>query len=226
MLDLEKIFIGRGGEFLSPPSVLKNKLEKIKAIIFDWDGVFNDGVKDSNFSSSFAEGDAMGTNLMRFGFYLKKGFVPNTSIFTGALNDISKYLATREHFDFLIYKCINKGAAFEDYLVKNNLKPEEVAFCFDDVLDLAMAKRCGLRFYIRTAGRPMFDDYVIRHNLFDYKTGRTGSEGGVREVAELVLGLFDNYDEVVHHRLEFSDTYRKYWETRNQRMTEIVEWKN
>lgn len=225
MIDLEKKFIGLGGVFLSPPSLLKNKLDNIKAIIFDWDGVFNDGVKDSNFSSSYAEGDAMGTNLLRFGFYLKYGFIPNTTVITGALNEISKHLAKREHYDNLYYKCINKGAAFEEYLKDNNLKPSEVAFCFDDVLDLPIAKKCGLRFYINSSGRPLFEDYIAQKNLFDYKTGCKGGENAVREVVELILGLLDNYHEVIENRLDFTEKYQTYLNNRNSLRTEIIEWK-
>ncbi len=225
MIDLEKRFIGIGGEFLSPPSVLKNKVSRIKAIIFDWDGVFNDGVKDTNYSSSFSEGDAMGTNLMRFSFYLSRGEIPVTSIFTGALNDIAQHLAKREHFDYLVFKCINKGAAFEDFLNQNSLSPEEVAFCFDDVLDLPIAEKCGLRFYVNSVGRPMFEDYLLRHNLYDYKTGSKGGENAVREIAELLIGLLGNYDDVVKHRLAFTDTYQKYWDQRNSVSTQIIKWK-
>ncbi len=225
MIDLEKKFIRQGGEFFSPPSVLKNKMAKIKAIIFDWDGVFNNGEKDTNYSSSYAEGDAMGTNLLRFGYYLANGNLPITSIFTGALNEFAKYLSEREHFNYLIYKCIDKGAAFEDFLKKNKLEPQEVAFCFDDVLDLPIAQQCGLRFYVNSPGRPLFEDYLQRKSLYDYKTGNTGGQSAVREIAELILGLLGNYDEVVQHRLSFSSDYAHYLDTRNSVDTQIIEWK-
>jgi len=223
MIDLEKKFIGLGGEFLSPLSIIRAKFSKIKAIIFDWDGVFNNGEKDAGNSSSYAEGDAMGTNLFRFGFYLDKGVIPITSIFTGALNNLSKHLAEREHFNYLIFKCLDKGKAFEEFLTYHNLKAEEVAFCFDDVLDLPIAQKCGLRFYINGSGRPLFDDYITRNNLFDYKTGNSGGHHAVREVAELLLGLLGNYDQVVQHRLNFTDEYQNYLQLRNSAKTEIVE---
>jgi len=225
MVDIEKKFIGIGGEFLSPPSVLKSKLDGIKAIIFDWDGVFNDGVKDTNFSSSYSEGDAMGTNLLRFGFYLHYGFIPNTTILTGALNEISKHLTEREHFNHLYYKSINKGAAFEDFLKRAKIQAHEVAFCFDDVLDLPIAQNCGLRFYINSPGRPLFNDYITKNNLFDYKTGNMGGNNSVREVAELVLGLMGNYEEVIQNRLGFSERYSEYLRLRNSVVSEIIEWK-
>jgi len=39
------------GAFLVTPTELQEKLAKIKAYVFDWDGVFNNGFKDDNASS-------------------------------------------------------------------------------------------------------------------------------------------------------------------------------
>ena len=41
LYDFENI----GGTFITPADHLKEKLSKIKAYIFDWDGVFNNGSK-------------------------------------------------------------------------------------------------------------------------------------------------------------------------------------
>ena len=40
-----RLFEKEGGEFITPPSSFIKKLKGVKAIIFDWDGVFNSGVK-------------------------------------------------------------------------------------------------------------------------------------------------------------------------------------
>ena len=64
-----KLFEKGGGEFVSPPSVFIDKLKKIKAVLFDWDGVFNDGFKRGVDGSIFSEVDAMGTNLLRYALW-------------------------------------------------------------------------------------------------------------------------------------------------------------
>ena len=38
--DLISLFEDLGGEFITPPVKLMQKWSKIKAFIFDWDGVF------------------------------------------------------------------------------------------------------------------------------------------------------------------------------------------
>ena len=59
-----------GGEFVASPRDLQHRLQNIRAFIFDWDGVFNNGAKTGAGGSGFDEADAMGTNLLRFGFWL------------------------------------------------------------------------------------------------------------------------------------------------------------
>jgi len=44
--DISAIFTQLGGEFITPVSELAEKLSSVKAFIFDWDGVFNDGTKN------------------------------------------------------------------------------------------------------------------------------------------------------------------------------------
>jgi 3-deoxy-D-manno-octulosonate 8-phosphate phosphatase (KDO 8-P phosphatase) len=55
MADVEKIFTSIGGTLIIPFNDLKNKAKKIKAFVFDWDGVFNNGSKTSDKGSPFAE---------------------------------------------------------------------------------------------------------------------------------------------------------------------------
>jgi hypothetical protein len=43
---IETIFTKLGGQFMSSMEALEIKLGGIKAFVFDWDGVFNNGVKN------------------------------------------------------------------------------------------------------------------------------------------------------------------------------------
>ena len=40
--EIVQLFESGGGEFFTPPSVFVAKLKDIRAVIFDWDGVFNE----------------------------------------------------------------------------------------------------------------------------------------------------------------------------------------
>ena len=74
----EDIFTSNGGKFITPTSSLKYKLSNIKAVIFDWDGVFNSGEK-GGFPSSFNEVDSMGINMLRFGYFIMLQAFPKYS---------------------------------------------------------------------------------------------------------------------------------------------------
>lgn len=224
MTNIENIFTEQGGVFCVDVKEFKRKLDRVKAYIFDWDGVFNDGTKDHQGSSAFSEVDAMGTNLLRFSHYLHKNTLPLIAIMSGERNVLSFQLGTREHFNSIYFKVKNKVAAFEHFIDANNLKPEEVAFVFDDVLDLGLAEQCGLRMLINRKGNPLFRNYVIKNNLTDYLTAQPGGQFAVREVCELMIGTNGNFDAVIQHRSHFSTVYERYLKERQQTETLSFTW--
>ncbi len=214
--ELKNLFEKQGGEFSLSPSLILTRLKKIKAYIFDWDGVFNTGSKTENAGSSFSEVDSMGTNLLRFGYWLANNHqLPFIGIITGENNQTAIKLAQRESFHHIYFNFKNKALAFEHFTAKFGLREEEVAFLFDDVLDLPIAKMCGLRFMIRRKGSPLFSDYVKRNDYCDYISGQAGGYHAVREISELILGLLKQYDEAMKERIEFSSLYTEYLDHRN-----------
>ncbi|MCF6240011.1 MAG: hypothetical protein L3J74_01550 [Bacteroidales bacterium] len=216
MHDIEKIFKNQGGEFISSLSYIKEKLNTIKAFIFDWDGVFNSGTKGEGISSSYTEADSMGTNLLRFGYWLRNNKkLPFVSIITGENNQSAKKLAVREHFHHIYFKIPNKALAFEHLLKSFQLSAAEVAFCFDDVLEFPIAKQCGLKFMVRRDASPLFKQYAIEHKLCDYITSQQGGNHAVREISDLILGLYGNMNQVIDERTKFSTLYTAYLQERN-----------
>lgn len=180
----------------------------MKAYLFDWDGVFNNGVKTEQGGSPFSEVDAMGTNMLRFGHWLKNEKLPTVGIITGEDNPSALYLAEREHFHSVYFKSKNKLIAFDHFLKANQLQPHEVAFVFDDVLDLGVAEKCGLRILVRHRAAPMFLNYSIKNEIVDYITAN--DDHGVRETCELILSTMDVYDQAIHYRSHFHENYKNY----------------
>ncbi len=90
-----------------------------------------------------------------------------------------------------------------------------MAFVLDDVLDLSIAGRCGLRFLIRREAGPLFKTYVKEKGLCDYISANSGSQYGVREICELVLGISGVFSDVVDNRVKFSNKYHMYISKRN-----------
>ena len=208
MENTEIIFTQLGGNFSRPFAEFKEKLSKVKAYLFDWDGVFNNGVKTEQGGSPFSEVDAMGTNMLRFGHWLKNEKLPTVGIITGEDNPSALYLAEREHFHSVYFKSKNKLIAFDHFLKANQLQPHEVAFVFDDVLDLGVAEKCGLRILVRHRAAPMFLNYSIKNEIVDYITAN--DDHGVRETCELILSTMDVYDQAIHYRSHFHENYKNY----------------
>jgi 3-deoxy-D-manno-octulosonate 8-phosphate phosphatase (KDO 8-P phosphatase) len=208
---LAAIFSELGGEFIAPVDELAVKVSQIKAFIFDWDGVFNDGTKDDNGSSNFSEIDSMGTNLLRFGWWLSSGEeLPLMAVISGERNVRSFQLVQREHYHVAYFRAKHKIEALHHLLERHCLQPSEVAFFFDDALDLSLAEQCGVRIMVRHRGNPLFKKYVIENGLVEYITGCEGHQFAVREGCELLLGLRQVHDQAIVERQRFYPHYERY----------------
>jgi len=208
-MNIESTFTSIGGTFCIPYSTFSEKLSRVKAYIFDWDGVFNDGTKDAQGSSNFTEVDAMGTNLLRFSHWLSHDqTLPICAVMSGERNTLSFQYTNREHFHQGYFKVNHKLLAYRHFLQHHNLKPQETAFIFDDVLDLGLATEAGVRIMIRHNAMPLFKDYVIQNNLADYVTAN--DQFGVREACELIMGTRGNFTQTISNRAGFSSAYMTY----------------
>ena len=212
-------FKNTGGEFLIPPADLAQKILGLRAFIFDWDGVFNDGIKAGKEGSPFSEVDSMGLNMLRFSYYLKFGFIPTIYLVTGEHNPSALHLSEREHFKATYLKAKVKTMALEHILAGAELAAAETAFMFDDILDLGLAEAVGTGFYVSRQANPMLNDYVRQNQLADYQTANAGGRNPVREVCELVMAVLDNFTEVVSLRVNNDPQYQEYLRQRNQMST-------
>ena len=224
--DITSIFTNLGGSFVTSPEILTEKLKKIKAFVFDWDGVFNDGTKNEQGSSNFSEVDSMGTNLLRFGWWLLQGQLPYTTVISGERNLFSFQLSQREHYHACYFRIKHKIDALEHFMSTRNLVVEEVAFFFDEALDLSIAEKCGVRILIRHKGNPLFQKYVIEKKLVDYITAQEGGNFAVREGCELLLGLTDIHDRTITERLNFYPHYDSYLSQRQAVSSQFFTLKN
>ncbi len=207
---VKSLFEASGGRFFSSPEVLKDKLTNIKALLLDWDGVFNSGIKGQNVASPFSEVDSMGLNMLRFSFFKVQGAIPFTGIVTGENNPSAFFLAERENFHAVFYSLKRKAEIF-DFLYKNlRITPDQIAYVFDDLVDIPVAKEAGLRFYIPRTCNPMLTHYMFEHGLSDYSPGNKGGEGAVREVSELMIALHGHYSEVIEERIGWLPAYQNY----------------
>lgn len=205
-----KIFENNGGKFLISESLLVSNLSRIKAFVFDWDGVFTNGEKDHDMQSHFNEVDSMGTNLLRFSFFLKHGELPITAIISGENNKTAFTFTTRECFNSNYYKVANKTDATKHLCENFGILPSEIAYVFDDVLDLSIAKECGVRIFIPRKANLLLNDYVAKNKLADYMTASESGNFAVRESAEVLMCCYGLFDEAVTQRINYSENYNSY----------------
>lgn len=214
MQEIENSYSYLGGKFITPINEIKDKLSHIKAFIFDWDGVFNNGEKNANGSSNFSEVDSMGTNLLRYSHFMKNKQLPLAAVISGEKNETAFYFCNRECFNYSFFKVATKINALNFICEKENIKPSEVAYFFDDVLDLSMAEVCGIRVLVNQKANPIFANYCIKNNLVDYLTASQGGQFAVREATELLIALNENFNQVITNRKNSTADYKTYIEKR------------
>ncbi|GIV27170.1 MAG: hypothetical protein KatS3mg027_0984 [Bacteroidia bacterium] len=74
--------------------------------------------------------------------------------------------------------------------------------------------------YVQKPSAVLFNEYVLKNNLADYVSFSDGSKNAVREITELLIGVYDNFEEVLKHRIEFSAVYKNYLSSKRQIKTE------
>jgi 3-deoxy-D-manno-octulosonate 8-phosphate phosphatase (KDO 8-P phosphatase) len=214
-MDLKEVFEKLGGSFITPPAEIVSRLSDIRVFIFDWDGVFNNGMKTGETGSPFSEIDSMGINLLRFSFWLKNGKMLHSFIITGMNNQAAIGFARREHFDGIFMNQKNKQLALGSICESLKIKPSQVAFIFDDIIDIAVAKLCGLTFFVNRKTNPLLSEYIIENKIASYITAHSGDRNAIREICELLIGLNGNYNMSVEMRSGYSAEYQEYFEMRN-----------
>jgi len=219
---LEQKFIELGGTFLTPARKINSSLARIKAFLFDWDGVFNDGRKTNNTDSTFSEIDSMGINLLRFNYWLRYKQFLRVFIITGMKNQSATEFSNREHFDGIFLNSKNKKEALESICDKYKIVSKETAFIFDDVLDIEVAKLSGLSFFVGRKSSPLLMDYIRQNKICDYISAFSGEMHAIREICELLMGLSGDYNRTLELRIKFKGEYEDYLNIRNAINTDIV----
>lgn len=152
-------------------------LKKIKAFVFDVDGVLS-----STQIPLATNGDPMRTVNIRDGYALqlavKKGF--EVGIITGGYTESVRIRYERLGIKQIYMRSNIKLKDYEDFLVLNCLKDEEVMYCGDDMPDYAVMSRVGLPVAPADAAAEI-------KQIARYISPFRGGEGVARDVIEQTL---------------------------------------
>ncbi len=161
----------------------KEKLPKIKAFVFDFDGVMTAGDV-----WTFADGETVRCGNIKDGYALqyavKKGYI--IALISGAtsksIDNRMASLGVKQCYT----GCANKMETYRKFLEINNLKEEEVICMGDDIPDYGIMSHCGV------AACPA-DAAIEIKELSDYVSLYPGGHGCVRDIIEQVLRLQGNW---------------------------------
>lgn len=164
-------------------SSISYDLTKIKAFIFDVDGVLS-----SDCIPMDENGDPMRTVNIKDGYALqlavKLGY--HVAIITGAYTENIKKRFGRLGIQHIYLSSAIKINDYEDFIRKTGLKDEEIAYAGDDIPDAEVMQRVGLPVAPATAAPEI-------KQIAKYISSRNGGEGIARELIEQTLKAQDRW---------------------------------
>jgi 3-deoxy-D-manno-octulosonate 8-phosphate phosphatase (KDO 8-P phosphatase) len=175
----------RGANVIKDEAV-KSRIRKIRLLMLDVDGVLTDGriiIDDAGLESKFFDvRDGHGLKLiMRCGLDVVLLTGRSSAVVTHRARD----LGIREVFQGIL----NKLEFFQQFIEKREIRPEEVAYVGDDMVDIPILKRVGFSAAVKDAVEEV-------REIVDHVTERPGGRGAVRELCELILKVQGRWDEV------------------------------
>lgn len=158
-------------------SSINYDLKKIKAFVFDVDGVLSCDVV-----SLSPEGDPMRTVNIKDGYALqlavKKGY--QVAIITGGYTEAVRVRFSRLGITHIYMKSAVKVHDYKDFLEKTGLKPEEVLYAGDDIPDYEVMQLVGLPVAPADAAPEI-------KQIARYISHKKGGEGIARDVIEQTM---------------------------------------
>jgi 3-deoxy-D-manno-octulosonate 8-phosphate phosphatase (KDO 8-P phosphatase) len=170
----------------------KARAQRIKAIFFDVDGVMTDGniyllpnvgggppVEAKGFHAH----DGVGISLARMGG-LKVGIITRRSSETVAIRGRDLKL------DYVEQGSMDKLTTMLQVLKREGLTERDACFVGDDIVDLAVMRRCGLAIAVPNARKEVKEEA-------HYITKCAGGEGAARDAVEYILRAQGRLEEVM-----------------------------
>lgn len=152
-------------------------LKKIKAFLFDVDGVLS-----SNNIPLAVNGEPMRTVNIKDGYALqlavKKGF--EVGIITGGETDAVRIRLECLGIKHIYMRSYVKITDYEDFLLSSGLNDEEVMYCGDDIPDYEVMKKAGLAVAPADAAPEV-------KQIAKYITPMNGGDGVARDVIEQTM---------------------------------------
>jgi 3-deoxy-D-manno-octulosonate 8-phosphate phosphatase (KDO 8-P phosphatase) len=155
----------------------KEELKKVKAFVFDVDGVLSKDTSPLN-----EKGEPVRTANVKDGFAIRNAihFGFSVAVITGGTLERVRLRYEKIGVKFYYDNISNKVKCLDDFLDKSGVKAGNVLFMGDDLVDYKAMQKIGIPVCPRDA---VFDIKKISK----YVSSRNGGEGCVRDVIEQTL---------------------------------------
>lgn len=156
---------------------IKKLAQNIKLVIFDVDGVLTAGTlffdnKGQEYKA-FHSQDGHGLRML-----LECGL--QAAIITGRKSNLVEHRMRDLGIEHVFQGYRDKRPAFKELLSLTGLKPDQIAYMGDDVIDLPVMSKVGMAIAVQDA-----HSFVRKHA--DYITETRGGRGAAREAIEFIL---------------------------------------
>ncbi len=156
---------------------LASKLQNIKLVIFDVDGVLTDNTvyigSDGNEFKRFNIADGLGT-------YIAKRHGIDVAFLSGRQSKATETRSKELNIEDVFQKPVDKLVFYDHLKSKYDLADKNIAFVGNDLVDVGVMKRCGLAIAV-----PDSPPLVLK--IADYVTKKHGGFGAARELLDMVL---------------------------------------
>jgi 3-deoxy-D-manno-octulosonate 8-phosphate phosphatase (KDO 8-P phosphatase) len=164
---------------------ITKKAKDVRLVILDVDGVLTDGriiYDDSGRElKCFDVKDGHGIRLL-----MRAGV--EVGIISGRESSAVGYRAKDLGISILYQKVYDKIAVYDVIRDKKELTDRHVCYIGDDLLDMPLMRRVGFSVAVADGSKDI-------KSIADYITIKSGGNGAVREVCELILKAQDKWDE-------------------------------
>jgi 3-deoxy-D-manno-octulosonate 8-phosphate phosphatase (KDO 8-P phosphatase) len=171
-----------------PVSKLYLKLNQVKLLLLDVDGVLTDGqiiYTDSGEQiKSFSSKDGLGLRLLMDN-HIRVGIV------TGRKSAALGHRLQNLGIDLVFDGIRDKAAALDEIMTLTGIPPRQIAFVGDDLIDLPAMIRSGISVTVPDAPKE------VKHHA-DHVTSARGGHGAVREICESILKSQGKWENIIN----------------------------
>jgi 3-deoxy-D-manno-octulosonate 8-phosphate phosphatase (KDO 8-P phosphatase) len=165
----------------------KNRLNQLKLLLLDVDGVMTDGTiiyDDNNLQTkTFYVRDGLGIRLL-----ILSGI--EVGVITGRKSNALHHRCKNLNIHYVYDSVKNKVEILNEIIAKTGIKAENIAYMGDDLPDISIMKAVGIPIAVADAHELIIG---ISHII----TSAKGGAGAIREVSEAILKAKGLWDSVI-----------------------------